>query len=287
MTTGDPIPCPHCGSIKGRMHIDTHPGYIACMACDKKIEEKTFAVPLPSPPAICPGCGRPATWRYADDHPETCWQCGSCGEHYSRQRQSIHIPLGMTRDVAEALLAEGPYERLNAPTDAEAEAAIKELFDKLGETLTEDLTELFIGKARRPAYMPMVNARDCRWCDPQADQDPLELGLCGPHANNLLDERKKGLRSENDALGVLWGFIDSVSSAPRMGNVFERAREVLPYVDVIKDQNKKLKLENTEFLGRLKDAREELKVLRNHATREHVEMANAEISEIRSKVNPE
>jgi hypothetical protein len=218
------------------------------------------------PSVACTHCGYEA-WRLSQDLMKLSFACSNCGQIYS--------------------------EPSNTQTDEEDAAAIKTFFDKLGETLAEDLTEVFTEQLT-PILLGNVIigkkedlGRYCRWCDPRVADETERMGLCGPHAINLLDERKRGLEVENRSLTVIWELIDSISSAPRAGNVFERAMEVMDYPAIIKEQNQKLKLENAEFLARLKDAREELRVLRDHVSREHVEAANAQINEIRSKVNPE
>ena len=198
-------------------------------------------MPVDSPPIICPSCQRPATWKHAEDgHAESCYQCGSCGSHYSRQRESVYVPVGMSREDAE--------RRLEEPTDEETKARWKQLEDagyipkgptmddyqkelvnELAGSLGEVLRPYLLGKVINPEYKAEVAARNklCRWCDPQVNDDPDTLGLCAPHAINLLDENKRHIKTENHALEELWRFVDIVSAKPRQGNVFARALEAL------------------------------------------------------------
>jgi hypothetical protein len=173
------------------------------------------------PPAICPSCENSAGWKISEEHPEACWDCRACGEHYNRNRASVYVPVGMTSEQAQQVLADSVVDQANA--------AAEEVIEALSVALGEVMRPYLLGKVINPDYKAEVAERQrlCRWCDPQTADDPLELGLCPAHTGNLLDENKKHVETAEEALSLLWAFVDEISQEPREGNVFDRAAIML------------------------------------------------------------
>lgn len=171
------------------------------------------------PDIHCPSCGNKAGWTHSEVHPESCYACKNCGEHYSRMRNSVYVPVGMTTEKANELLSKGA-----------ASQVADDVVDALAQALGEQMKPYLLGKVINPEYKKELAEKEarCRWCNPDPDTIVDDLGLCGPHTINLLDENKRHIRTENDALGMLWDFIDVVSASPRQGNVFERGLEYIP-----------------------------------------------------------
>jgi hypothetical protein len=200
----------------------------------------------------------------------------------------------MTRDVANALLAEGPYDRVSR-------GANTEMVDELAEIITKHLTPLMVGKVVNPAYKGDIELRRRVTVLEEANMllggkkaeleallsDAVSRGEELSHAIRRFDagdedatdrelkasvDVRAAVKNENRALEMLWSFIDVVAVVPRHGNVFVRAGESLERA--------------RHLMGQLKDAKEELSVLRKHSTREHISMADSEIRKLREKVNP-
>ena len=344
MTTGDPSFCKHCGEPTGlsgpyqvcRKCIGVSPPVFQTVAPGYHVTEPKFAGKIPSdidsPPIICPSCRRPATWAHAEDgHAESCYQCGSCGEHYSRQREAIYIPVGMTRETAKALLGESPFRgflqestagvvkedvakplcpicgeyscihtrnnkqfecrspacgnrhddvddilcRECRPTDECGQAGLqfvevdshdeaclllsldykkghlflsKEMWESIREhawpslvsdlsrderILYEENTELRRQndnlRVEKEIYYTRAREAETNRAELQQKIEDLQGGQWDDERTiqSLRDDLKKGSEQLNEALELLWAFVDAISDKPRLGNVFVRAKEVL------------------------------------------------------------
>lgn len=201
------------------------------------------------PDIPCPSCGNKAGWVHSDDHPESCYACKSCGEHYSRNRKSVYVPIGMTRDVAEALLAEGPFQR-SKPEATLTQLVSDEVAKQLGNLtvftggvsrneLLQINSTLQEEKAKLEALLSEAVSRAeelshaIRRLD-AGDDDVQDREL--KEIESLQAEVKQVTGERESAYQLLWELCDDINDVPRQGNLLERVRDARHLFKRIKEK---------------------------------------------------
>lgn len=210
MTTQTKEVCPHCGYQCVSKNMVDEAGSFKCHGCSKTWG-KDVLNPHLGPQTPCPSCGVMAGWNVSEEHYGQCLECDACGEHISRTLALLDADPDLVKRLGKSIA-----QHIDTNTD-KCDALNKRILD-LESRLSNSVSR-----------NEELNHSIRRFNNGDKDIDDIHL--------ECDSKIRKANETGNRALEALWGFIDAASGEPRIGNVFDRARELTPKVSALRSNH--------------------------------------------------